>query len=366
MNQYPGNGGLPPVWFYNMVTAFRNFLKKFYFKLVPPNVAIYEKATDVWISKAIGVACELNLADIIGDGEKHTDDIARQSHCDPAALTRLMRALSGEGVFKETRNLVFVNTPLSKAIMDGDNGMKYMVRHQLSETNFSIINEMTRSIRTGKSVAHDVLGMDIFTFLEKNPDKNKLYNKAMTNTSRLISTAVLSSYDFKGVHVLVDLGGGEGTLLFQILQKYPDMNGIVFDLPHAVISTKGNAEKFGVEKRIKIDSGDFFDGVPIGGDAYLLKNIIHIFDDDTSIKLLKIIYKAMPEKGRVLLVESVIKNDNKPAYGKILDLQMLTGTENGKERAEEEFRALFEASGFAFGRIVKTVTPFCIIEAVKN
>jgi len=176
----------------------------------------------------------------------------------------------------------------------------------------------------------------------------------------------LESYDFKGVHVLVDLGGGEGTLLFQILQKYPDMEGIVFDFPHAVISAKSNAEKCGVEKRIKINSGDFFDGVPIGGDAYLLKNILHIFNDDDGIRLLKIIYKAMPEKGRILLVESVIKNDNKPAYGKILDLEMLTGTENGKERTEEEFRKLFGASGFAFSRIVKTVSPFSIIEAVKN
>ncbi len=366
MNQYRNNSGLPPVWFYTMVTTFRNFLKKLYFKLVPPNVAVYEKATDVWISKAIGVACELNLADIIGNGEKTIDDIAQQSQGNPVALTRLMRALAGEGVFKEKRNLVFVNTPLSKALMDEDNGMKYMVRHQLSETNFSIINEMTRSIRTGKSVAHDVLGMDIFTFLEKNPDKNELYNKAMTNTSRLISAAVLSSYDFKGIHVLVDLGGGEGTLLFRILQKYPDINGIVFDLPQAVISTKANAKKFGVEKRIKIDSGDFFDGIPIGGDAYLLKNILHIFNDDASIRLLKIIHEAMLEKGRVLLVESVIKNDNKPAYGKILDLQMLTGTENGKERTEKEFRALFGASGFTFSRIVKTVSPFSIIEAVKN
>jgi len=356
---------VPPVWLYTLLTTFRNFLKRLYFKMVPPGVAVFEKATSIWMSKALEVACELNLADMIGDGEMSIDELARQSDSDPVALYRMMRLMAGECVFKETGDRVFANTPMSKALMEGNDSMKHMVMQHLSEVNFNLINGMEKSVRTGKNAAVDELGMDVFTFLKTHPEKNELYNKAMSDTSRILGTALLSAYHFKNIKTLVDLGGGEGTLLFQILRRYCNMKGIVFDFPHVVDAARETARRFGVENRIQVESGNFFERIP-SGDAYLLKNVLHIFDDQTSLKLLKNIYKSMPVKGKVLIVEAVIKSDNKPALGKILDLQMLIGTETGRERTEQEYKALVEAAGFKFIKAIHTVSPFGIIEAIKN
>ena len=333
--------------------------------MVPPGVAVFEKATGIWLSKALGVACELNLADIIGDGEMSVEDLAGRCGADAGALYRMMRFLAGEGVFKEIRPHVFVNTPMSDALIDKDTSIKQMVMQHVSEVNFRLIKGLEKSVRTGKNIAYDELGTDVFDYLKKHPERNELYNKAMSNTSRMLGAAILSACHFRDVKTLVDLGGGEGTLLFQILQKYQNMEGIVFDFPHVVASSPEAAKKFGVEDRVRIESGDFLEKVP-AGDAYLMKNILHIFDDATSIRLLKNIYNTMPSKGKVLIVETVIKSDNKPAFGKILDLQMLTGTGTGRERTEKEYKHLTEAAGFTFKRVVRTVSPFSVIEAVKN
>ncbi|NOX87296.1 MAG: methyltransferase domain-containing protein [Chlorobi bacterium] len=365
MNQNGNKTNVPPVWLYALLTTFRNFLKKLYFKMVPPGVAVFEKATSIWMSKALGVACELNLADMIGDGEMSIDELARKSGTNPVALYRMMRLLAGECVFRETGDRVFANTRMSKAMMEGDNSIKQIIMQHVSEVNFDLANVMEKSVRTGKNMAFDELGMDVFTYLETHPEKNELYNKAMSNTSQMLGTALLSAYHFKNIKTLVDLGGGEGTLLFQILQKYKDMKGIVFDFPHVVKTARETARRFGVEDRIQVEEGNFFEKMP-PGDAYLLKNVLHIFDDDRSIKLLKNIYKSMPAKGKVLIVEAVIKSDNKPALGKIIDMQMLIGTETGRERTEKEYKALVEAAGFTFRKAVHTVSPFGIIEAIKN
>ena len=333
--------------------------------MVPPGVAVFEKATGIWVSKALGVACELNLADIIGDGEMSVEELARQAGANADALYRLMRFLAGEGVFKETSSRVFANTPMSKAMMDNEVTIKQMIMQHLSDVNFRLIKGLDKSVKTGKNIAFEELGTDVFNYLKKHPERNELYNKAMSNTSLMLGAAILSACHFDGIKTLVDVGGGEGTLLFQILRKYRDMEGIVFDFPHVVASSLETAKKFGVEDRVRIESGDFFEEVP-SGDACLMKNVLHIFDDATSIKLLKNIYNAMPPKGKVLIVETVIKNDNKPAFGKILDLQMLTGTGTGRERTESEYKQLTEGAGFTFKRIVRTVSPFSVIEAVKN
>ncbi len=333
--------------------------------MVPPRVAVFEKATGIWVSKTLGVACELNLADMIGNGEMSVDELARLSGSDPDALYRMMRFLAGEGVFKETHSRIFANTPMSKALMEGDFSIKQMVMQHVSDVNFRLITGLEKSVRTGKNIVYDELGMDVFDYLKKNPERNELYNKAMSNTSRMLGAALLAACHFSDIKTLVDLGGGQGTLLFQILQKYKNMEGLVFDFPHVVATSFETARKYGVEDRVRIESGDFFIEVP-SGDAYLMKNVLHIFDDDTSIRLLKNIYNAMPSNGKILIVETVIENNNKPAFGKILDLQMLTGTGTGRERTESEYKQLTESAGFTFKRVVHTVSPFSVIEAVKN
>ena len=270
--------GLPPVWFFSIISSLRSFLRKFYYNLIPPSMAVFEKTQGFWIAKAISVACELNLAEIVADGKKSVEEIAKQSETDPDALYRLMRALASEGIFEETASKTFKNNKFSNALKDKQGNLKNMIMHQLNPTNWEVVNELKYSISSGNNAAQKLLGTDIFTHLQNSPDKNKLYNKAMSETSRLSSAAIVSAYNFKGITTLADLGGGEGTLLYTILQKNPAMKGILLDQAHVVKYASELAMKYSVENRVEIIPGSFFEAVPPGADAYMMKNILHAFD----------------------------------------------------------------------------------------
>lgn len=355
---------LPPVWLFRLMTGLRQMIYKIHSKLVPANVAVFEKAQKFWIAKALGVASDLNLADIIGSGFMSIESLAKETNTDVSSLYRLMRALASDGIFREIKPMVFVNTSLSKALMEGDGSMKYMIKQQMNKINWEIVNELEYSIETGDSAAVKVLGMDIFEHLKNTPEKNDLYNKAMTNTSDISAAAVISAYDFSGIKKLVDVGGGEGYLLSAILTKYSSISGIVFDFKHVVENSEKNFKKFGIENRVEAIPGDFFKSIPEGGDAYMMKNIIHAFDDNTCVNLLNKVREVMEPKSRLLILDAVIRMDNKPSFGKLFDLQMLLGTRGGKERTEKEFNAILQESGFELKRIVDTVSPFSIVEAV--
>ena len=365
MNHQKKLNSVPPVWIFSITNNLRDFFKKLYYNFVPASVAVFEKSQGFWIAKAIGVACELNLAEIIAKEEKTVEEIAKQSNTDASALYRLMRALASENIFKETKPGSFKNNKFSNSLREGPGNFKYMIKQQLNKTNWEIINDLKYSVTSGSNAAQKILGSDIFTHLENTPEKNELYNKAMSETSLLSSAAIVSAYSFRGINTLVDLGGGDGTLLFNILQKHHQLNGILFDFPHVVQSANEQAKKFGVENKVQIIPGSFLNTkIPVA-DTYILKNILHLFDDETSIRLLKSIRESMNGKGKILVVEAVISKDNKPAFGKIFDLQMLIGTEDGKERTETEFRDIFIQAGFNLSRVVKTVSPLCVIEGRK-
>ncbi len=356
---------VPPVWVYSITSSLRIFFKKLYYKFVPANMAVFEKTQGVWIARAIGVACELNLAEIIGTEKTSVDEIAKQSNTNPSALYRLMRALAGEGIFKETNPKVFINNNFSNALIEGEGNLKNMILHQTSSSNGKLINELKYSVVSGTNSAQKLFGTDIFTHLQNNPEKNELYNKAMSETSLLSSASIVSAYSFKGINILADIGGGEGMLLCSILQKNQAVKGILFDLPHVVATANEMIKSFKLDDRISVIPGSFFNTKLPEADAYLMKNILHAFEDEVCIQLLESIGKSMIGKGKVLLVETVINNDNKAAFGKMLDLQMLIGTENGKERTEAEFKTIFKAAGFRLSRVEKTVSPFCVIEGIK-
>lgn len=366
MNKQQKINQVPPVWVFSITNKIRNVFKKLYYAFVPANMAVFEKSQGFWTAKAISVACELNLAEILGEKKKSVEEIAKEAGADASALYRLMRALAGEGIFKEIGPKVFKNNHLSKALIQKPGHLKHMIMHQLNTTNWEVVNELKYSVTSGSSAAQKLFGTDIFTHLENTPDKNALYNKAMTETSRLSSASIVAAYSFRNINTLVDLGGGEGMLLYSILQKNDKLSGILFDLPHVIATATQLAKDYGLEKRVQIIPGSFFrDNLP-DSDAYLLKNILHAFDDKNCITLLKSIHKSLNKKGRILVIETVIGEDNKYEFGKMFDLQMLIGTENGKERTKDEFRHIFEASGFRLNQIIKTVSPFCIIEGVKK
>jgi SAM-dependent methyltransferase len=333
-----------------------------YYALVPANVAVYEMSQQFWLSKMIGVACELNLAEIVGDNNLDIADIARQAGADTASLYRLMRALSSEGIFKESQGRTFSNTARSNALIGGPGSMKYMIEHQLHHDNWSVVGEMKYSVQTGKSAVRKLFGKSAFEQIASDVERNRLYNLAMNNTSNLIAESAMAVYDFSNIGCLADIGGGTGRLLASILSRFPQMKGVLLDWEHVVAGAPEVMKSFGVENRVEIIKADFFEKIPEGCDAYILKNILHIFDDEHSIRLLKKIKERAKPDARILILEMLLGEANKQAYGKIFDMQMLLGPEGARERTAEEYKKLFEKAGWKSMRVLEMVSPFAIME----
>jgi hypothetical protein len=225
---------------------------------------------------------------------------------------------------------------------------------------------LMHSVETGQPAAEKVTGMPVFEYLATQPELSKIFNDAMTNLSEMVIRAVLDVYDFAGIGVLVDVAGGHGAVLTQILNAYPRMRGVLFDLEHVVAGAQPRIDAMGLSDRCRTESGDFFTAVPAGGDAYIMKHIIHDWDDERAVRILRNIRTALGGKrGRVILLDSVLEPGNAPDFGKIIDLEMMV-MPGGRERTAEEFRGLFASAGFALTRIVRTESPLSIVEAIVS
>jgi hypothetical protein len=218
------------------------------------------------------------------------------------------------------------------------------------------------SIKTGKPAFDRVHQMPIFEYFENNPEAGKIFNQAMSSTSAIYNSAIVADYDFSSIKTLVDIGGGQGLFLTAILQAYPKLHGIVYDLPHVVTGATKQIEALKLNDRCTIASGSFFESVPSSGDAYIMKLILHDWDDLQAIQILKNCRKVMGEDSKLLVVENVIPPGNEPSTGKFTDVEMLLMTSGGKERTKDEFAQLFTAAGFQLTKIVPTSCPLSVIE----
>ncbi len=354
---------LPPLFVLKITMRLREFFFRLSQKMVPPYMLLFETTHSFWMSKAISVAGELEIAEIIHSGIKDVNSISEKSGTNPDALYRLLKALASEGIFKETRPKYFEMTGLSRALLKSG-PTNNMVLHHAGSVNWKLIGEMKESIITGKPIAKKVLGDEIFDFLAKNPKENELFNNSMKNGSQMAVSPIMKCYNFSKYNKIIDVGGGNGFLISAILTKNKKAHGIVFDQPHVVEGAKSLFENLDVADRAETIEGNFFVSVPEGGDVYILKNILHDWDDEKSIQILKNIHKAAENGSKVLIIEAIVEGDNKPNFGKIMDLQMLV-TLGGRERNEEEYNNLIEKSGFKTNKAIKTFAPFSIIEAVK-
>src|SRR5436190_4145085 len=312
------------------------------------------------VASAVNIAARLGLSDRLVQGPRSAEDLARETGANPDALYRLMRALAGVGVFEEQSDRRFALTPVGAALTDGP--VRWMALWIAGEFNFHVYANAIHSLMTGESSVPKTTGHEVFEHFAKTPDLSKVFNDAMTGFSNVVIPAIVESYDFSGIGTLVDIAGGHGAILTAILQKHPGMKGILFDLEHVIAGAKPKIEAQGLAGRVTTGSGDFFKAVPSGGDAYIMKHIIHDWDDDKAALILSNIRKVLPKDGRVILIEAVIPPGNEPGMGKILDLEMLV-MPGGRERTEQEFRALFDRAGFNLTRIVPTKSPLSVVEA---
>ncbi len=332
-----------------------------------PSQRLLELLHGFWFSKAIQVATTLGIPDALRDGPKSTEALAHITETHAPSLHRLLRALATIGVFAEVEPSVFMNTELSTYLRSDQPGsLSHLARMMSAPWYWRSWEEMAFSIRTGQPVFNQLWGMDSWRYLKEHAEARQVFDAAIHNVSELFNRAVATAYDFSSIHRLVDVGGGHGGLLVMLLAAYPNMQGILFDQP-AVIEESGKLiAQAGLSHRCKVVGGDMFASLPPGGDAYLLKEIIHGWDDERAIQILRTCRQAMQPDGRVLVADMVIKPGGKETYfSKFMDLKLLLDF-SGRERTVDEFQRLFEASGLKLVNVLSTASPFMIFEGIAG
>jgi O-methyltransferase domain/Dimerisation domain len=315
------------------------------------------------ISQAIHVAAVLGIADLLADGPRSADDLADATGSDPDALYRLLRALAGVGVFAEEAGRRFGLTPLGSGLRSDAPGSLRHVAVELGQPYlWHAWGDLLHSVRTGENAFRHVHGTSIWEFRARHPDASDAFGAAMSAQTARMNRSLLASFDFGRFPTLVDVGGGRGTFLAALLASRPAMRGVLFDLPHVVERAGPVLAAAGAADRCELTAGDFFDGLPAGRAAYLLQRILHNWEDAEAVAILTSCRRAMPDQGRVLLVERALGVANDDPEPKLVDLHMLIGP-GGRLRTIEEYRALCDAARLAVVGVTPTGAGLQVLEA---
>jgi hypothetical protein len=304
------------------------------------------------ISQAINVAARLRVADHLKDGPRSADELASATESNPDGLYRVLRALASVGVFKEEDSKKFTLTPMGDCLRtDSPTPASGWAMHSGSDYIWEAWGNLLHSARTGENAFQNLNGKSIWDYRLDHPEKAAIFNRAITEMARGGAEAIVKTYDFSPFQHVVDVGGGQGLLLAAILAAHPGTRGTLFDQPSVVSGAKAVLQRFGVADRCDFIGGSFFESVPEGRDAYIMRSIIHDWEDAESIAILKVCRRAMPETAKLLLIEMLVGPPNAMSRPKFMDLNMLV-CPGGRERTSEEFAALFEKSGFKLSRVV--------------
>ena len=330
----------------------------------PPPMLMAQLITGgVWITKALYVVAELGIADRVAEQPQTAEALAEAAGAHAPSLFRVLRALASIGVFAEDEQGRFSLTPLADTLRSDRSGsLRSMALLWGHPEHWQAWGSFLDTVRTGRSAFDLAFGVPLFEFFAQRPHIAQIFNEAMTAFSGYEADAVAAAYDFSGVDTLVDVGGGQGLLLATILQRFPSLRGVLFDLPSVVTASTAPLDALGVRGRTMVVGGDFFTAVPDGGDVYILKNIIHDFDDPQARTILSVVRRTISANGRLLLAQEVIPPGNAPSGGKLLDMQMLLIGD--RERTEAEYRELLAEAGFRMTRVVPMQMPLSLIESV--
>ena len=334
---------------------------------VQPALMLRHLAFAMRISRALYAAAQLNIADILADGPMTSGQMATAVGADRQSLRRLLRALVAYGVFEEEGpDRYRLNAAAELLQRDVLGSQRAGVLFTAGDTTWQLWSDFVESVRTGQAVVDRAFGKNVFERFAEHGEESALFGQAMAAFSAALSQPLLDAYDFSAFRCIADIGGGTGRLLADILAENPAVRGILFDLPEVSSAAAALLDASGVAKRCKLVGGSFFDAVPPGADAYLLKHILHDWDDARAIKILSNCRTAMARDARLLIVERMLPElaeQGRAAEAYLVDLEMLVYTPGGRERTESEFRAILSAAGFATTRIAQTSTPVCLIEA---
>jgi SAM-dependent methyltransferase len=322
------------------------------------------------VSQALYVAAQLQIAEHLATCSLSSADLAQATSTHAPSLRRLMRTLTALGVFSEPQPDTFALTPTGELLLNERPGsLRALVLFMTGPSRWQCWGDLLGSVHSGEPASERVLGKSIFDYYAAHPEESEIHDQALAAISSLQSVAIVSAYDFARFQCVVDVGGGSGRLLAEMLRACPALTGVLFDLPHVAGEALALLARQNVADRCRIESGSFFNAVPGGGDAYLLKHVIHDWDDGRATVILAACRRVMGADGTLLLCEHVLPERAEHGQAEVaflLDLEMLAMTSGGSERTEGEFRRLLAAAGFHLERIVGTVcpaSPVSIIEA---
>src|SRR3984893_13658890 len=354
---------VPPAKLARAVEWIRHYLYRLHQRLTPAPAAMMEMVIATWTSQAITVAAQLGVADALTNGPLPIEELATRVGTDPDALRRLLRALIGKGIFRHRRDGRYELNSLAGTLRsDAPISMTWAAQFYGSAEQRERWTLMVDSIRTGSTVVPALRGKESFDYFAGEPELAELFNQTRTTVSELTDGTVVAGYDFSVYPTIVDVGGGHGPLLAAILAGAQASRGVLYDLPQVVADAPKCLRQCNVADRVRIAEGSFFDSVPGGGDAYILKNIIHDWPDEKAVQILRNVRAAAGPRATVLLVELIIPEHDRDFPGKWADLEMLLNLA-ARERTAAEYRNLLSQAGFRMTRVVQTASPLSLVEA---
>lgn len=332
----------------------------------PPQIVILQMMNAYRLSQCISVAAQLGIADLLAEEPRSASELARATASDPQALYRLLRTLASFDIFAETETRYFRLTPRAALLRsDIPGSLKGYAEVIGAKWHWQMWQNILYSVETGKPVFAELYGMEFEDYYQQHPEEAQTFDAAMKGALNLSDRAIVASYDFSGFNKIIDIAGGgqgDGELLASLLRQNQTATGIHFDKSTRIEWAYKALEPLG--DRARTISGDYWLSVPEGGDAYIVKNLIHDYDDAQAGKILQNIRQAIASNGKLLVAEMIVPPGNEPSLAKILDVEALIMTPGAIERTAEQYAQLFAKSGFEVTRIVPTKSPMSIIEAI--
>lgn len=331
-------------------------------RMLPPAFAAMELATGLWPSLALRAAVVSGVLDALHGGPLSPNELAVRLQLHAPSLSRLLRLLAAYDIVRERRGGRFTLTRIGAAAASREHGnVAAFIRYLGEPWQLQPWANLHEALKDGRPAFESMYGAPFFSYAREHPDVGRIFDDAMDAVAQLHVAPVMQAYEFAGIGSIVDVGGGKGQLLEAILQRYPQIDGTLFDLAHVTAPVLRLAQAG--QTRMRVESGDMFSCVPAGADAYILGHILHDWDDDRAARILSAVREAMHARSRIVVIESVLQSGNRWEQAKLSDIQMLAVL-SGRERTREEFISLFARCGLAIRRVIHTAAAECVLEVI--
>jgi SAM-dependent methyltransferase len=357
----------PPALAVRLVLGLRRLLLRAADAVVPAQVALFDRAIGTGVTGLVGLAAHFRFADHLADGPMPVEELARRCGLLPEPTERVLRAMATCGLFTRTLDGRYGNNRLSRALQsDQLASMRSFCAYMASKSNLDAWSALRETVRTGRNGFEQVHGMSVWDWFDRHPDEREVFASAMVSLTEIDAPGIARAYPWKEVARVCDVGGGRGQLLAEILRVNGHLQGMLVDGAGVLASATAFLEAQGVASRVQRIPGSFFEHVPAGAELYLLKDILHDWDDARSLQILRLCRAALAPGGRVLICEQLVERETTHGFGPLVDVQMMVVCCEGRQRSQREHARLLDQAGFSLGRVLHTATPTSLVEGIAR